>query len=123
MRFFAGKASKFLVLSAAATLLLTASAFAAEQASGVGATTGSSVRIRSEASTSSSIVTTLDKGTVLAILDPAADGWYRVAFNGSTGYISADYVVEDQDGVFEANGRVNAEGVNVRAALTYSLYR
>ena len=118
MRFFAGKASKFLVLSAAATLLLTASAFAAEQAVGVGATTGSSVRIRSEASTSSSIVTTLDKGTALAILSPAADGWYRVAFNGSTGYISADYVVEDQDGVFEANGRVNADGVNVRAATT-----
>lgn len=118
MRFFAGKASKFLVLSAAATLLLTASAFAAEQAIGVGATTGTSVRIRSEASTSSSIITTLDKGTALAILSPAADGWYRVAFNGSTGYISADYVVEDQDGVFEASGRVNADGVNVRAAAT-----
>lgn len=118
MRFFAGKASKFLVLSAAATLLLTASAFAAEQAIGVGATTGTSVRIRSEASTSSSIITTLDKGTALAILSPAADGWYRVAFNGSTGYISADYVVEDQDSVFEASGRVNADGVNVRAAAT-----
>ena len=118
MRFFAGKASKFLVLSAAATLLLTASAFAAEQAIGVGATTGTSVRIRSEASTSSSIITTLDKGTALAILSPAADGWYCVAFNGSTGYISADYVVEDQDGVFEASGRVNADGVNVRAAAT-----
>ena len=118
MRFFAGKASKFLVLSAAATLLLTASAFAAEQAIGVGATTGTSVRIRSEASTSSSIITTLDKGTALAILSPAADGWYRVAFNGSTGYISADYVVEDQDGAFEASGRVNADGVNVRAAAT-----
>ena len=118
MKFFAGKASKILVLSAVTTLLLTASAFAAEEAVGVGATTGSSVRLRAEASTSSSIVTTLDKGTVLAILDPAADGWYRVAFNGSTGYISADYVVEDQDGVFEANGRVNADGVNVRAAAT-----
>ena len=118
MRFFAGKASKFLVLSAAATLLLTASAFAAEQAIGVGATTGTSVRIRSEASTSSSIITTLDKGAALAILSPAADGWYRVAFNGSTGYISADYVVEDQDGAFEASGRVNADGVNVRAAAT-----
>ena len=118
MRFFAGKVSKFLVLSAAATLLLTASAFAAEQAIGVGATTGTSVRIRSEASTSSSIITTLDKGTALAILSPAADGWYRVAFNGSTGYISADYVVEDQDGAFEASGRVNADGVTVRAAAT-----
>ncbi|MDY3280822.1 C40 family peptidase [Dysosmobacter sp.] len=118
MRFFAGKASKFLVLSAAAALLLTAGAFAAEQAVGVGATTGSSVRLRAEASTSSSILTTLDKGTAMAILSPAADGWYRVAFNGSTGFISADYVVEDQDGVFEANGRVNSDGVNVRAAAT-----
>ena len=101
MRFFAGKASKFLVLSAAATLLLTASAFAAEQAAGVGATTGSSVRIRSEASTSSSIVTTLDKGTAVALLSPAADGWYRVAFNGSTGYISADELIEEANKLAE----------------------
>lgn len=120
MTHFAGKAAKILALSAAAVLLLAGFAMAAEEdmAIAVGATTGSSLRLRSEASTSSSIVTTLDKGVAVAVLDDSLDGWYSVAFNGKTGFVSADYIVLDQDNVFEATGRVNGSGVNVRAAAT-----
>jgi len=116
MTHFAAKAAKVLVLSAATALLLTAAAFAADEAVAVGAVTGSSVRLRSEASTSSSIVTTLDKAVAVAVTDTSVDGWYAVAFDGNTGYISSDYVILDQDGIFTAPGRVNSEGVNVRSA-------
>lgn len=117
MTHFAGKAVRGFILAAATILLLTASALAADGdlAIAVGATTGSSLRLRAEASTSSSIVTTLDKGVAVAILDDSTDGWYRISFNGKTGYVSADYLVVDQDNIFESYGRVNASGVNVRS--------
>ena len=117
MTHFLSKAVKVLVLSAAATMLLAGFAMAAEEnvAVAVGATTGSSLRMRAEASTSASIVTTLDKGVAVAVLDDTLDGWYKVSFNGSTGFVSADFMIIDQDNVFESYGRVNADGVNVRA--------
>ena len=117
MTHFVSKAVKVLVLSAAATMLLAGFAMAAEEnmAVAVGATTGSSLRLRAEASTSSNIITTLDKGVAVAVLDDTLDGWYKIAFNGNTGFVSADYMVIDQDNVFESYGRVNADGVNVRS--------
>lgn len=116
MTHFAGKAVKGLVLSVAAVLLLTASALAAEEdlAVAVGATTGSSLRMRAEASTSSSIVTTLDKNVAVAVLDDSINGWYEISFNGNSGFVSADYLLIDQDNIFESYGRVNGDGVNVR---------
>lgn len=116
MTHFAGKAVKVLVLSGAMTLLLGATANAADLASGVGAITGTSVRMRSESSTSSQILNTLNKGTAVAVLNDGAGGWYQISFAGKTGYVSADYLVLDQDGVFTTYGRVNADGVNVRMA-------
>lgn len=113
----AGKAAGAAALCAALTVLLaaTAQASAADQiAVGVGCTTGSSLRLRAEASTDSAVVTQLDKSVAVAILG-RQDGWYYVSYDGNNGYLSADYVIEDQDGVFTADGRVNGDGVNVRA--------
>ncbi len=115
-----GKAAGAAALCAALTVLLavTAQASAADQiAVGVGCTTGSSLRLRAEASTDSAIVTQLDKSVAVAILGKQ-EGWYYVSYDGNTGYLSADYVIEDQDGVFTADGRVNGDGVNVRAAAS-----
>ena len=120
MTHFTGKAARSLVLGAITALLLAASAMAAEEdmAVAVGATTGSSLRLRAEASTSASIVTTLDKGVAVAVLDDTLDGWYKINYAGSVGYVSADYLAIDQDNVFESYGKVNADGVNVRAAAS-----
>ena len=120
MTHFAGKAAKVLVFSAATTLLLAVSALAAEGdiAVGAGATTGSSLRMRAEASTSSSIITTLDKNVAVAVLDDTLDGWYKVSFNGNSGYVSADFLLIDQDNIFQSYGRINADGVNVRASAS-----
>ncbi|WP_312634991.1 SH3 domain-containing C40 family peptidase [Oscillibacter sp.] len=118
MKHRAGKAAGMFVLSAAMTMLLaaTASVSAADQiAIGVGCTTGSSLRLRAEASTSSSVVTQLDKSVAVSILGKQ-DGWYYVGFDGKSGYVSAEYVIEDQDGIFTAPGRINGDGVNVRAS-------
>lgn len=120
MIYHAGKAAGAAALCAALTVLLaaTAQASAADQiAVGVGCTTGSSLRLRAEASTDSAVVTQLDKSVAVAILGKQ-DGWYYVSYDGNNGYLSADYVIEDQDGVFTADGRVNGDGVNVRAAAS-----
>ena len=118
MTHFAGKAAKLFFLALPATLLLTAHTMAADVAVGAGCTTGSSLRLRAEASTSSDIVTTLDKSVAVAILDDSTEGWYKIACEGNTGYVSADYLLVDQDNVFETYGRVNSDGVNVRSGAS-----
>ena len=115
MTHFAGRAGKVLFLSVLTAMLLAATALAADIATGAGCTTGSSLRLRAEPSTSASVVTTLDKSVAVAILDDSVDGWYKIAYNGSTGYVSADYLSVDQDNVFTTYGRVNSDGVNVRS--------
>ena len=115
MTHFAGRAGKVLFLSVLTAMLLAATALAADIATGAGCTTGSSLRLRAGPSTSASVVTTLDKSVAVAILDDSVDGWYKIAYNGSTGYVSADYLNVDQDNVFTTYGRVNSDGVNVRS--------
>ena len=115
MTHFAGRAGKVLFLSVLTAMLLAATALAADIATGAGCTTGSSLRLQAEPSTSASVVTTLDKSVAVAILDDSVDGWYKIAYNGSTGYVSADYLNVDQDNVFTTYGRVNSDGVNVRS--------
>ena len=115
MTHFAGRAGKVLFLSVLTAMLLAATALAADIATGAGCTTGSSLRLRAEPSTSASVVTTLDKSVAVAILDDSVDGWYKIAYNGSTGSVSADYLNVDQDNVFTTYGRVNSDGVNVRS--------
>lgn len=115
MTHFAGRAGKVLFLSVLTAMLLAATALAADIATGAGCTTGSSLRLRAEPSTFASVVTTLDKSVAVAILDDSVDGWYKIAYNGSTGYVSADYLNVDQDNVFTTYGRVNSDGVNVRS--------
>lgn len=115
MTHFAGRAGKVLFLSVLTAMLLAATALAADIATGAGCSTGSSLRLRAEPSTSASVVTTLDKSVAVAILDDSVDGWYKIAYNGSTGYVSADYLNVDQDNVFTTYGRVNSDGVNVRS--------
>ena len=115
-----GRAAKGFFLSALAVLMLSVSSMAAESdiAVGVGATTGSSLRLRAEASTSSAVLTTLDKNLAVAILDQSVEGWYKVSYNGTVGFVSADYVTIDQDNVFETYGRVLSNAVNVRSGAS-----
>ena len=118
MTHFTGKMARVLLLSAIMVMLLAGFASAAEsqQAVAVGATTGSSLRLREEPTTSASVVTTLNKGVAVAILADEADGWFQISYNGKSGFVSADYMIVDQDNVFTTYGRTNGDGVNVRSA-------
>ena len=110
------KALRAAVLAAFTTMALTAFASAEGQmAIGAGCTTGSSLRLRAEASTSSGIVTTLNKSVAVALLDDSIPGWYKIDYNGSTGYVSADYLIIDQDNIFTTYGRVPEGTVHVRS--------
>lgn len=66
------------------------------------------------------MITTLDQDVAVAVLDDSIDGWYKVNYNGNVGYVSADYLVIDQDNVFTSYGRVSGDGVNVRSAPSTS---
>ena len=54
-------------------------------------TCSSTVHLRSEANTSSSILTSLSNGTAVTITG-VSGGWYKVSVNGKSGYIKADYI-------------------------------
>ena len=119
MKHLMKKAVKVAVFAALTTLALTAFASAeGEMAIGAGCTTGTSLRMRSEPNTSSAIVTTLNKSVAVALLDDSTPGWYKVDYNGSTGYVSSDYLIIDQDNIFTTYGRVPEGTVNVRADAT-----
>jgi cell wall-associated NlpC family hydrolase len=77
---------------AAAVLTLTLATGIASASFGTGTVTGSSLRLRSTASTASTTLATVSKGTKVTVLEDAVNGWYKVQYNGKTGYMSADYL-------------------------------
>nr|WP_326171349.1 SH3 domain-containing C40 family peptidase [uncultured Oscillibacter sp.] len=117
MTHLVGKAVRIATLAMIAAVLLGITALAAEEdiAVAIGATTGSSLRLRSGPSLDASVITMLDEDVPVAVLDNTLDGWYKINYNGNTGFVSADYMLIDQDNIFDAYGRVEGDGVNVRS--------
>lgn len=58
-------------------------------------TDGSTLNVRSGPGTSYSKVTSLSSGTVVSIVG-IDNGWYKITYNGVTGYVSSDYMVHLQ---------------------------
>ena len=84
-------------------------------ATGTVDTEGSSLRLRAEASTSSSVLKKLSHGTQVEVLDSTGNGWYQV----ENGYISKDYVIQ----VDESEATASAKGQEVaNYALTFVGY-
>lgn len=81
--------TKTLILTALAAVFMTASASAAEI--GTGVITASSLRMRSEPSTSASTIMSIRRDTQVSVHEQL-DGWFKVVYNDKTGYVSADYV-------------------------------
>ena len=69
---------------------LSASA-AVSSSFGTGTITGSDVRMRSGAGTSSSIIGTYPKGTQMTVTGVNGN-WYAVSYNGQNGYVSSDFM-------------------------------
>ena len=118
-------------LTAGALLLTTLTAPALALTGTVNAG-GSSLRLRSQASTDSQILANLSDGTQVDVLSSAENGWYQIAFGELSGYVSSEYLLlNSAEGVVAAvasaapsdqaeetpaqYARVTASSLNVRA--------
>lgn len=82
----------------AAVLMVSAMITPTLAVNGTVNTEGSLLRLRSEASTESTILKKLADGSVVEILSSLDGGWYHVSYEGTTGYVSAEYLtVNDEE--------------------------
>lgn len=58
---------------------------------------GSPLRLRSEASIESTVLKKLTNGSVVEVLSSLDGGWYQVTYDGTTGYVSAEYLTVNDD--------------------------
>lgn len=58
---------------------------------GDGISVGSSVNVRGEPSTSASVLGQMEKGQRVS-LTGVSNGWFKISFNGETGFVHADYL-------------------------------
>ena len=102
-----------------AALLLTAPAFAATV--GGATVTASDVRLRADANLTSAILTEMQEGTFL-LVEERLDGWYKVVWNGTEGYVSADLVrfSESAEGSYGFSAATLGTDVNLRAGASTS---
>ncbi|MBQ7491942.1 MAG: C40 family peptidase [Clostridia bacterium] len=107
--------TRILILACIFAALLTVSVFAYDVQGGI-VTTNSAVNFRKEPSTDSASIGKLYNDTRVAILDEAG-GWYKVAYQGTVGYMSADYVAPQPIMNIECGGaKVTTAVLNMRSA-------
>lgn len=85
-----------------------------------GAVTASTLNVRSQPSTTASRIAGLKNGDTVTILS-TANGWHQIRMaNGTTGYVSADFIKDTTPTSAMRVGMVNATALNVRktASLT-----
>lgn len=110
---------KTLVISAILTGIMSASAYAASIG---GATVETdALNFRKSASMSSSVYTTVSKGTTVVVGEKVDDSWYKVVYRGTVGYMSAEYLSfkETLDGDF-GFGTIHGNTVRMRSAANLS---
>jgi mannosyl-glycoprotein endo-beta-N-acetylglucosaminidase len=56
------------------------------------------LNVRKEPNTTSVILTTIPKGTIIVPTHKTSNGWYKVTYAGMTGYVSGSYVTEVKTG-------------------------
>jgi cell wall-associated NlpC family hydrolase len=103
-------------------LLVSSLVSPALAATGTVNTAGSTLRVRSEASTNGSVVRTLSDGTQVDVLSATENGWYQISVGDTVGYVSGNYltVVEEESEELPVESapvylRVTATSLNVRS--------
>lgn len=95
------------------TAVLTFGVGAGAASFGTGVVNADALHLRSGASTATSSLGLVRNGVEVEVLEDAVDGWYKVSYNGKTGYMSADYLVVTpvlgEDGGVEAEVSVPTE--------------
>ena len=108
------KVLRFVLICMTMAAMLAVSALAVDLLGGI-VETASSVNLRSQPSTSSAVIDRLSNGSRVAVLDQQ-DDWYLVAYAGTTGYVSSDYVSTQKVMNIEAGGaKVNTAVLNLRS--------
>ncbi len=109
---------KKLSVTVAALAALTTTSMAAEGT----VTAEGSLRLREESNTSSAILTTLPGGAVVDVSAVTEGGWFKVSYDGKTGFVSGDYLsvgaseVAQLPVIFDpCYGQVVAGPLNVRS--------
>lgn len=103
------------------------------QASTTGIVTADVLNVRSGASTSNSVIGSISKNTKVQIIS-TSNGWHKVKYNNTTGFVSAEYISISSDNGNAGNnnsnngnnnssnntvistGIVNADALNVRSS-------
>lgn len=102
------------VIAASLSAVMAFSAHAYDVQGGT-VVTASSVNFRKEASIESDVISSLPDGTRVAILDEV-DTWYKVAYDGKTGFMSSEYVEAQDIMNIECGGaQVETDVLNVRS--------
>ena len=87
---------------------------------GIGFTTGSNLRLRSQPSTSSAVLDVAPKNEVVVVVSQTGD-WYKVIYNLQEGYMHKDYVsVLTRENAELGYGKVNGSNVNLRTGPSTS---
>lgn len=88
---------------------------------GAGTVSASVLNIRSGPGTDYSIVSTVRNGSIVVILEQSTEDWYRINYDGTVGYVSADYLVDVLTAEnFNATGKVNDSDVRYRTGPSTS---
>jgi len=76
----------------------------------------SSLRLRTGPGTSHSVVTLLDEGDIVVVLERTTKEWYLVNFHGQQGYVSVPFLRDVLTAEnFNAQGKVTGDRVRLRA--------
>ena len=106
--------TRTLILTASLAAAMAVSAYAYDVQGGT-VITSSAVNFREEATIESESMGKLADGTRVAILDET-DGWYKVAYDGDVGYMSADYIETQPIMNIECGGaKVTTSVLNMRS--------
>lgn len=81
-----------------------------------GAETTTAVNLRTGAGTDNAIIATVGEGTALIVEADTGSGWYKVNYDGESGYMSADYLSFSETMDLTAQGWVDGSDVRMRAA-------
>ena len=105
--------------------LLVSSTLAAPvlAASGTVNSGGDPLRVRADPNTSSQILTKLSDGTQVEVLEQAENGWYKIAHEGISGFVSGEYLVvheEDQEQAVALAAEADAEAASTFGRITAS---
>lgn len=109
---------RFWLRGVVAAVGLTAILTSGAGAAGLGTATVNTdgLRLRAGAQTTSSVLTMAYKGEQVDVLEDAGNGWYKVSYKGTTGYMSGEYLSMNLNSAAGQAVNVASEAVPTAAA-------